>query len=38
MPDSNERQPTIVLTAVLSVANSGLYATSRMLWSMSNQG
>ncbi|PFB25565.1 amino acid permease [Bacillus cereus] len=28
----------VIITAVLSVANSGLYATSRMLWSMSNQG
>jgi amino acid permease len=28
----------VIITAVLSVANSGLYATSRMLWSMSNKG
>ncbi|MCP8968602.1 amino acid permease [Ectobacillus ponti] len=28
----------VIITAVLSVANSGLYATSRMLWSMSQQG
>lgn len=28
----------VIITAVLSVANSGLYATSRMLWSMSRQG
>ena len=28
----------VIITAVLSVANSGLYATSRMLWSMSKQG
>jgi arginine/ornithine permease len=28
----------VIITAVLSVANSGLYATSRMLWSMSAQG
>ncbi|MCD7036533.1 amino acid permease [Metabacillus sp. GX 13764] len=28
----------VIITAVLSVANSGLYATSRMLWSMSNNG
>ncbi|MEI4831706.1 amino acid permease [Bacillus sp. FJAT-53711] len=28
----------VIITAVLSVANSGLYATSRMLWSMANQG
>lgn len=28
----------VIVTAVLSVANSGLYATSRMLWSMSAQG
>ncbi|AZB42315.1 amino acid permease [Bacillus sp. FJAT-42376] len=28
----------VIITAVLSVANSGLYATSRMLWSMSREG
>ncbi|MFX3624445.1 MAG: amino acid permease [Ectobacillus sp.] len=28
----------VIITAVLSVANSGLYATSRVLWSMSKQG
>ncbi|MGI2326909.1 amino acid permease [Planococcus sp. YIM B11945] len=28
----------VIITAVLSVANSGLYATSRMLWSMSSKG
>ncbi|KZZ84594.1 MULTISPECIES: amino acid permease [Bacillaceae] len=28
----------VIITAVLSVANSGLYATSRMLWSMSQEG
>jgi amino acid permease len=28
----------VIITAVLSVANSGLYATTRMLWSMSNKG
>lgn len=28
----------VIITAVLSVANSGLYATSRVLWSMSRQG
>ncbi|MFY4775651.1 amino acid permease [Metabacillus sp. RGM 3146] len=28
----------VIITAVLSVANSGLYATSRMLWSMSSNG
>ncbi|UOY91195.1 amino acid permease [Ectobacillus sp. JY-23] len=28
----------VIITAVLSVANSGLYATSRVLWSMSSQG
>ncbi|WP_026694595.1 amino acid permease [Peribacillus kribbensis] len=28
----------VIITAVLSVANSGLYATSRMLWSMSRKG
>ncbi|MDN4594630.1 amino acid permease [Polycladomyces subterraneus] len=28
----------VILTALLSVANSGLYASSRMLWSMSKDG
>jgi arginine/ornithine permease len=28
----------VIITAVLSVANSGLYATSRVLWSMSRKG
>ncbi|MDN4527155.1 S-methylmethionine permease [Fictibacillus fluitans] len=27
----------VILTAILSAANSGLYASSRMLWSLSNQ-
>jgi arginine/ornithine permease len=28
----------VIITAVLSVANTGLYATSRVLWSMSRKG
>jgi Amino acid transporters len=28
----------VILTSVISAANSGLYAASRMLWSMSKQG
>lgn len=28
----------VILTAVLSVANSGLYASTRMLWAMSREG
>ncbi|NGY69739.1 amino acid permease [Bacillus megaterium] len=28
----------VILTAVLSVANSGLYASTRMLWAMSQEG
>lgn len=28
----------VVLTAIMSAANSGLYASSRMLWSLSNEG
>lgn len=28
----------VVLTAILSAANSGLYASTRMLWSLSNEG
>lgn len=28
----------VIITAILSAANSGLYASGRMLWSLSNQG
>ena len=28
----------VVLTAIISAANSGLYASTRMLWSLSNEG
>ncbi|MFJ5363536.1 S-methylmethionine permease [Pectobacterium punjabense] len=28
----------VILTAILSAANSGLYASGRMLWSLSNEG
>ncbi|USS90101.1 amino acid permease [Fructilactobacillus carniphilus] len=28
----------VVLTAIISAANSGLYASTRMLWSLANQG
>lgn len=28
----------VILTAILSAGNSGLYASSRMLWSLSNEG
>ena len=28
----------VVLTAILSAANSGLYASTRMLWSLANEG
>ena len=28
----------VILTAILSAANSGLYASGRMMWSLSNQG
>ncbi len=27
----------VILTALLSVANSGLYASTRMLWSLANE-
>jgi S-methylmethionine transporter len=27
----------VILTAILSAANSGLYASGRMLWSLSNE-
>ncbi len=28
----------VVLTAIISAANSGLYASTRMLWSLANEG
>lgn len=28
----------VVLTAIISAANSGLYASTRMLWSLGNEG
>ncbi|MFP3409968.1 amino acid permease, partial [Pseudomonas sp. SIMBA_065] len=28
----------VIITALLSAANSGLYAASRMLWTLSDQG
>ncbi len=28
----------VILTAILSAGNSGLYASSRMLWSLANEG
>lgn len=38
IPYSADMMNFVILTAVLSVANSGLYAASRMLWSLSKSG
>ena len=38
MPFAGDIMNFVVLTAVLSAANSGLYASTRMVWSMGNEG
>jgi S-methylmethionine transporter len=38
IPYSADIMNFVILTAILSAANSGLYASGRMLWSLSNQG
>lgn len=38
LPFAGDIMNFVVLTAVLSAANSGLYASTRMLWSLSNEG
>nr|WP_307409237.1 amino acid permease [Neobacillus ginsengisoli] len=38
IPYSADLMNFVILTAVLSVANSGLYAASRMMWSLSKSG
>jgi S-methylmethionine transporter len=38
IPYSADIMNVIILTAILSASNSGLYAASRMLWSLSNEG
>ncbi|MBZ5749582.1 S-methylmethionine permease [Metabacillus rhizolycopersici] len=37
LPYSADIMNFVILTAILSAANSGLYASSRMLWSLANQ-
>lgn len=36
IPFSADIMNFVILTAILSVANSGLYAASRMMWSLSS--
>ena len=38
MPFAGDIMNFVVLTAVLSASNSGLYASTRMVWSMGNEG
>lgn len=38
MPFAANIMNFVVLTAIISAANSGLYASTRMLWSLSNEG
>ena len=38
LPFAGDLMNFVVLTAILSAANSGLYASSRMLWSLANEG
>ncbi|WP_125769214.1 amino acid permease [Companilactobacillus furfuricola] len=38
LPFAGDLMNFVVLTAILSAANSGLYASTRMLWSLANEG
>ncbi|USS84922.1 amino acid permease [Fructilactobacillus myrtifloralis] len=38
IPGAGDVMNFVVLTAIISAANSGLYAATRMLWSLANQG
>lgn len=38
IPYAADIMNVIILTAILSASNSGLYASSRMLWSLANEG
>lgn len=38
IPYAGDIMNFVVLTAVLSASNSGLYASTRMVWSMGNEG
>ena len=38
IPGAGDIMNVVILTAILSAANSGLYASTRMLWSLANEG
>ncbi len=38
VPFADDLMNVVILTAILSAANSGLYASTRMLWSLANEG
>ncbi len=38
IPYATDIMNFVIITALLSVANSGLYATTRILWSLANEG
>lgn len=38
IPYTSDIMNFVILTAIISAANSGLYASTRMLWSLSNEG
>ncbi|MGC4439747.1 amino acid permease, partial [Streptococcus suis] len=38
IPFAADIMNVVILTAILSAGNSGLYASSRMLWSLANEG
>ena len=38
IPYAGDIMNLVIITALLSAANSGLYAASRMVWSLSNEG
>lgn len=38
LPFAGDLMNFVILTAILSAANSGLYASTRMLWSLANEG
>ena len=38
IPHAGDIMNLVILTAILSAANSGLYASTRMLWSLANEG
>ncbi|WP_204519998.1 amino acid permease [Actinomyces procaprae] len=38
VPNAGDLMNVVVVTAILSAANSGLFASTRMLWSLANEG